>query len=242
MKKYSWVFGVCIMILCIGFGLFFPNIVFSNVLNENSEQIEKYQVNPIEITHSNSIIEAMRAVYYKDYEFDYQEDMANLSREELAEVCNSFLQGTQLEQWGYAQIKVDKESMDAKCSLLVIKDSSVSAVIWTVKVKCSTGNEMTLYVDDKNKKVIQMNYDVIADNGNSVAYCSDDENSVYVREALILYLEDYYGLRTELDDDDGDIIKLVDEKKDEILMSVYLYDGLELIPFEYLNDAKWMTN
>lgn len=230
------------MILCIGFGLFFPNIVFSNVLNENSEQIEKYQVNPIEITHSNSIIEAMRAVYYKDYEFDYQEDMANLSREELAEVCNSFLQGTQLEQWGYAQIKVDKESMDAKCSLLVIKDSSVSAVIWTVKVKCSTGNEMTLYVDDKNKKVIQMNYDVIADNGNSVAYCSDDENSVYVREALILYLEDYYGLRTELDDDDGDIIKLVDEKKDEILMSVYLYDGLELIPFEYLNDAKWMTN
>lgn len=242
MKKYSWVFGVCIMILCIGFGLFFPNIVFSNVLNENSKQVEKYQVNPIEITHSNSIIEAMRAVYYKDYEFDYQEDMANLSREELAEVCNSFLQGTQLEQWGYAQIKVDKESMDAKCSLLVIKDSSVSAVIWTVKVKCSTGNEMTLYVDDKNKKVIQMNYDVIADNGNSVAYCSDDENSVYVREALILYLEDYYGLRTELDDDDGDIIKLVDEKKDEILMSVYLYDGLELIPFEYLNDAKWMTN
>ena len=34
MKKYSWVFGVFIMILCIGFGLFFPNIVFSSVLNE----------------------------------------------------------------------------------------------------------------------------------------------------------------------------------------------------------------
>lgn len=238
MRKYSWVFGIFIMLLCIGFGLFFPNIVFSNVLNENLGQVEKYQVNPIEITHSNSIIEAMRAVYYKDYEFDYQEDMANLSGEELAEVCNSFLQGMQLEEWGYAQPKVDKESMDAKCSLLVIKDSSVSAVIWTVKVKCSTGNEMILYVDDKNKKVIQVNYNVIADNGNSVAYCSDDKNSVYVRDALVLYLEDYYGLRTELDDDDGVIIKLVDENKDEILMSVYLYDGLELIPFEYLNDAK----
>jgi hypothetical protein len=46
-------------------------------------------------------------------------------------------------------------------------------------------------------------------------------------------LEDYYGLRTELDDDDSGIIKLVDEKKDEILMSVYFYyDGLELLPFE----------
>ena len=123
--------------------------------------------------------------------------------------------------------------MDAKCSLLVIKDSSVSAVIWTVKVKSSTGNEMILYVDDKNRKVIQMNYNVMADNGVSVAYCSDDKNSVYVRDALILYLEDYYGLRTELDDDDSGIIKLVDEKKDEILMSVYFYyDGLELLPFE----------
>lgn len=233
MKKYSWVFGVFIMILCIGFGLFFPRIVFSNVLNENLEQVEKYKVNPIEITHSNSIIEAMRAVYYKDYEFDYQEDMAKLSRAELAEVCNSFLQGIQLEEWGYAQLEVDKESMDAKCSLLVIKDSSVSAVIWTVKVKSSTGNEMILYVDDKNRKVIQMNYNVMADNGVSVAYCSDDKNSVYVRDALILYLEDYYGLRTELDDDDSGIIKLVDEKKDEILMSVYFYyDGLELLPFE----------
>lgn len=233
MKKYSWVFGVFIMILCIGFGLFFPRIVFSNVLNENLEQMEKYKVNPIEITHSNSIIEAMRVVYYKDYEFDYQEDMAKLSRAELAEVCNSFLQGIQLEEWGYAQLEVDKESMDAKCSLLVIKDSSVSAVIWTVKVKSSTGNEMILYVDDKNRKVIQMNYNVMADNGVSVAYCSDDKNSVYVRDALILYLEDYYGLRTELDDDDSGIIKLVDEKKDEILMSVYFYyDGLELLPFE----------
>lgn len=221
------------MILCIGFGMFFPRIVFSNVLNENLEQVEKYKVNPIEITHSNSIIEAMRAVYYKDYEFDYQEDMAKLSRAELAEVCNSFLQGIQLEEWGYAQLEVDKESMDAKCSLLVIKDSSVSAVIWTVKVKSSTGNEMILYVDDKNRKVIQMNYNVMADNGVSVAYCSDDKNSVYVRDALILYLEDYYGLRTELDDDDSGIIKLVDEKKDEILMSVYFYyDGLELLPFE----------
>lgn len=233
MRKYSWVFGIFIMLLCIGFGLFFPNIVFSNVLNENLGQVEKYQVNPIEITHSNSIIEAMRAVYYKDYEFDYQEDMANLSREELAEVCNSFLQGMQLEEWGYARLEIDKESMDAKCSLLVIKDSSVSAVIWTVKVKCSTNNELVLCVDDKNKKVIQMNYNVIADNGNSVAYCSDDKNSVYVRDALILYLEDYYGLRIELEDDGSDIIKLVDENKDEILMSVYFYyDGLELLPFE----------
>ena len=233
MKKYSWVFGVFIMILCIGFGMFFPRIVFSNVLNENLEQVEKYKVNPIEITHSNSIIEAMRVVYKKDYEFDYQEELANLSREELAEVCNSFLQGLQLEGWGYMQISIDKSSMDAKCSLLVIKDSSVSAVIWTVKVKSSTGNEMILYVDDKNRKVIQMNYNVMADNGVSVAYCSDDKNSVYVRDALILYLEDYYGLRTELDDDDSGIIKLVDEKKDEILMSVYFYyDGLELLPFE----------
>lgn len=233
MRKYSWIFGIFIMLLCIGFGLFFPNIVFSSVLNENSEQVEEYQVNPIEITHSNSIIEAMRAVYYKDYEFDYQEDMANLSRAELAEVCNSFLQGIQLEEWGYAQPEVDKESIDAKCSLLVIKDSSVSAVIWTVKVKCSTGNEMILYVDDKNKKVIQMYCNVIADDGNSAAYCSDDKNSVYVRDALTLYLEDYYGLRTELEDDSCDIIKLVDKNKDEILMSVYFYyDGLELIPFE----------
>lgn len=233
MRKYSWIFGIFIMLLCIGFGLFFPNIVFSSVLNENSEQVEEYQVNPIEITHSNSIIEAMRAVYYKDYEFDYQEDMANLSREELAEVCNSFFQGMQLEEWGYAQLEIDKESMDAKCSLLVIKDSSVSAVIWTVKVKCSTGNEMILYVDDKNKKVIQMYCNVIADDGNSAAYCSDDKNSVYVRDALTLYLEDYYGLRTKLEDDGSDIIKLVDEKKDEILMAVYFYyDGFELVPFE----------
>lgn len=43
----------------------FPRIVFSNVLNENLEQVEKYKVNPIEITHSNSIIEAMRVVYKK---------------------------------------------------------------------------------------------------------------------------------------------------------------------------------
>lgn len=233
MKKGSWIFGIWIMILCIGFGLFFPRIVFSNVLNKNLGQVEKYQINPIEITHSNSIIEAMRAVYKKDYEFDYQEDMANLAREELAEVCNSFLQGLQLEEWGYAQLKVDEKSIDAGCSLVVMKDSPVSAVIWTVKIKYPTGDELVLYVDDKNEKVIQMNYNITADNGSLAAYCSDDRNNTYIRDALTLYLEDYYGARTKLEDDGGDIIKLVDEKKDEILMSVYFYyDGLELLPFE----------
>ena len=233
MKKGSWIFGILITILCIGFGLLFPRIVFSNVLNKNLGQVEKYQINPIEITHSNSIIEAMRAVYNKDYEFDYQEDMANLAREELAEVCNSFLQGLQLEEWGYAQLKVDEKSMDASCSLVVMEDSPVSAVIWTVKVKYSTGDELVLYVDDKNEKIIQMNYNVTADNENSAAYCGDDRNNVYIRDALTLYLEDYYGLRTKLEDDGSDIIKLVDEKKDEILMAIYFYcDGFELVPFE----------
>lgn len=233
MKKGSWIFGILITILCIGFGLFFPRIVFSNVLNKNLGQVEKYQINPIEITHSNSIIEAMSAVYNKDYEFDYQEDMANLAREELAEVCNSFLQGLQLEEWGYAQLKVDEKSIDASCSLVVMEDSPASAVIWTVKVKYSTGDELVLYVDDKNEKVIQMNYNVTADNGNLAAYCGDDRNNVYIRDALTLYLEDYYGLRTKLEDDGSDIIKLVDEKKDEILLAIYFYcDGFELVPFE----------
>lgn len=233
MKKYSWVFGVFIMILCIGFGLFFPRIVFSNVLNENLEQVEKYKVNPIEITHSNSIIEAMRVVYKKDYEFDYQEELANLSREELAEVCNSFLQGLQLEGWGYMQISIDKSSMDAKCNLLVMKDSSTSAVIWTVKAKCLTGDELVLCVDDKNKKVVQMSYNVTADDGNSVAYCIDNKNSEYVKANLISYLEEYYELSIEPEDDSYDVIKLVDKNKDEILMSVYFYyKGPELLPFE----------
>ncbi len=78
MKKYSWVFGVFIIILCIGFVLFFPSMDFSNVLNENQEQLDKYKVNPIEITHYNSIIESLRVVYKKDQEFDYQEELANL--------------------------------------------------------------------------------------------------------------------------------------------------------------------
>ena len=78
-----------------------------------------------------------------------------------------------------------------------------------------------------------MSYNVTADDGNSAAYCIDNKNSEYVKANLISYLEEYYELSIEQEDDSYDVIKLVDKNKDEILMSVYFYyKGPELLPFE----------
>ena len=83
MRKYSWILGVLIMVLCIGFGISLPQIVFSRSMNRSFNQTDQYSIEPVEMGYSNTVLQAMRNCYDGDYEFNYQEDMANLSREQL---------------------------------------------------------------------------------------------------------------------------------------------------------------
>ena len=120
MRKYTWIFGASIMVLCIGFGFFLPRFVFSKTLDKTSVQAEKYEIEPVEIGSLNTVINAMRSSGDSDYIFDYQEELANLSREQLIEICNSFLAELKLSEWGCNEILVNASNMKASCYLAVI--------------------------------------------------------------------------------------------------------------------------
>lgn len=120
MRKYSWILWIAIMVLCIGLGILLPRIVFSKTLDKSSKLVEKYKIEPVEMGHSNTVLNAMRACDDSDYILDYQEEMANLSREQLIETCNSFLEELELSEWGYDENSVDETNMKADCYLVVI--------------------------------------------------------------------------------------------------------------------------
>lgn len=120
MKKHTWALGILGMILCIGFGLLFPHLVFSRSIRNSLKKLEKYEIEPVEMGHTNSVINSMRACSDSDYIFDYQEEMAELSREQLIEICNSFLGELKLAEWGYNEIIVDDSNMKASCQLMVL--------------------------------------------------------------------------------------------------------------------------
>ena len=120
MRKYSWILWIAIMVLCIGLGILLPRIVFSKTLDKSSKLVEKYEIEPVEMGHSNTVLNAMRACDDSDYILDYKEEMANLSREQLIETCNSFLEELELSEWGYDEISVDESNMKADCYLVVI--------------------------------------------------------------------------------------------------------------------------
>lgn len=120
MRKYSWILGVLIMVLCIGFGISLPQIVFFRSMNRSFNQTDQYSIEPVEMGYSNTVLQAMRNCYDGDYEFNYQEDMANLSREQLVEICNAFLDELKLAEWGYDEILVNESNMKATCHLVVM--------------------------------------------------------------------------------------------------------------------------
>lgn len=120
MRKYSWIFGLFIMSLCIGFGMIFPPVIFSKTLSRSLKQVEEYEIDPVDMGHSNTVIHAMRSCSDSEYALDYQEEMADLSREQLIEICNSFLEELKLEEWGYQNIVVKESSMKATCHLIVM--------------------------------------------------------------------------------------------------------------------------
>lgn len=120
MRKYAWILGVVLMVFCIGVGIFLPHILFSKTVDKVSKQIEKYETEPVEIGYVNTVINAMRSCSDGEYTFDYQEEMANLSGQQLAEICNSFLDELKLSEWGYSEINVNDSNMKASCHLVVI--------------------------------------------------------------------------------------------------------------------------
>lgn len=122
MKKNSWISGIFIMTLCIAFGILFPRFVFSKSLSKSLKQVEEYEIEPVDIGHSNTVIHAMRSCSNSEYSFDYQEEMAELSREQLIKICNSFLTELKLSEWGYHNIVVNESNMKATCHLEVMNN------------------------------------------------------------------------------------------------------------------------
>lgn len=233
MRIKSCILGLLIMVLCIGFGMFFPHIVFSKTFNEPLSQVEKYEIEPVEMGNSNTVIDAIRACRNSSYVFDYEEDMANLSREQLIDICNSFLQNLKLEEWGYNQIIVNDSNMKATCQLEVSnydEEFVISTTIWNVEVEYSPNCFLALIVDDKNQKVVQTysyySYDDSINN-NVSSYTDGTSIYLYLSEVIVPYLEDYYDAEVEIVDDiySEYIISITDKNKDVVLMQFDLNDG-----------------
>lgn len=255
-SKYLWTTVLIIILCCILFGACLPSVVFSNLTKKELSTIEKYSIKTPEVTIANDIIDVMRIAYNAYYEFDYQASNANLSKDDLVEVCNAFVDGLALDEWGFAPISVDASNMDAKCILAVSDDSSASAVIWNVQVQYAADAEILIKVDDKNKKVISISHSVcdemesqsqsadnIYDGEESQSQSKDstyDESGLheyYVSEMLTEYLAYYYGLDTSYSGEENEQlsdgrIKLSNGSSEINIEIYYIYDGFDILPIE----------
>lgn len=227
MRKYSWIVLVFAIIVCTAFGLAFPYIIFSKNADISMSKIEKYEIEPVEIGETNSVLDAMKACVNGNYAFEYQEDLANLSRRELIDTCNSFFDGTRLAEYGLFKAVVDESNMTAKCSLVVMNKNPVSdmgdntgrirvesnasqkdhmmvsAVLWTIHVEYEPDCFMEFSVDDRNGKVVHVSsYYKESDAEKTVAYGNEKYDydgfyTDYFNNVLIPFLSEYYGTTIE---------------------------------------------
>lgn len=229
MRKQIWIFSIFLMLSCIGVGLSLPNMVYFKSMDKTIGQIEEYSIEPVEIGKTNSILDAMRCVSYGNYTSDYQEDLATLSREQVFEVCNSFLGELEANEWGYYCMEVDESNSEMYCELCVAGDGengTISAVLWTVRVELYEGEYAELKVDDRNQKVVQMlsfeKANSAYTNSVSVYYYGENENQEYLREVLIPFLKKYYdvGIGDILMEPDHMILDIIDSYNEMIRLSI----------------------
>lgn len=196
MRKISWIVAVIFMIFCISLGLVLPDFVFSKSLKKSMEKVECFSIDPVEIGSAYSILDAMKSCSASENFFDYQEDLANLSKSELIDICNSFLAKVYPEAYGMETISFNENNMKVDAHMSVVDANTKKR--WNENIqmeyeyalgqneKSSVNSEsveayspvlwtvsaekddrtIVLIVDDKNKKVIQM----------STYYTSHDES------------------------------------------------------------------
>ena len=256
MKKRAWIAGILITLLCVGFGLAFPFAVFSETKEEAVGRVEEYAVEPKVMGSVNSIFDAMRCLYMDAYTFDYQEDMANLTKEQVKEICNSFLKGLQIE--------CDVDNMKMVCQLIVAnmdesynksmidnkaasegvaveeyedvvetaKPDTISAVIWSVSLEIEPDRNIELCVDDKNQKVVQMLS--FCTDKNLDYYYDNEADNYYLEDVVLPFLKDYYNLDmgvVEVGKDYYNVI-MTDENQDQIVVSLYCY--MEMLSMSFI--------
>lgn len=232
MRKQIWIFSIFLMLSCIGVGLSLPNIVYFKSMDKTIGQIEEYSIEPVEIGETNSILDAMRCVFHGNYTSDYQEDMATLSREQVFEVCNSFLGELEANEWGYYCMEVGESNSEIYCELCVANDNekpTISAVLWTVKVELSANEFAEIKVDDKNGKVVQIvsyeSYDKT--NDAIISYYGDNDNMEYLREVLIPFLRKYFdvGIENILIESERFWLEITDIDHDTVTLLIDLSNG-----------------
>lgn len=279
MRKIAWISGLLIMLVFVGLGLFFPYIIFSKELDKSIGQVGKYKIEPVEIVGTNSIIDAMRSTDYYEYSFDYQEDMANMSREEVIQECNSFIKGIKPDEYGYVSPEANENNTEISCELRVLSvyneyfekkqklaidnyvtesdsgkditnavvgiqsdefmygqesdnsdemtgNTTVSCVLWTVKIEHSADNFVELIIDDKNQKVVSMTF--YSTSKEEMGYYVDKKNSSkYMSQVVIPFCEEYYDANLEIIDTEGDknFICMTDKNNKAILLRYDVING-----------------
>lgn len=120
MSKRAWFWGVLFLLFSIGLGCLLPTVVFSRARSQTLEKVEYHSVTPLMIGTSNTILDAMQCSYYGGYTFSYDEELANLSKQQVLELCTDFLQKSRIRAWQDTPIQIEDAQTEMMCEMIVI--------------------------------------------------------------------------------------------------------------------------
>ena len=213
MKKYLWMLGPIATVLCIGFGIMLPHIVFSFKDRKISEKEEIYTIPENRINYASSVVDTLEYFNYGMRTIECSQDIARLSSDEAIKIGVNFINGFNWNQYGAYLDKISSNCVsDCACAVAVSdsyesdieadwqkqnvvyeKESSDSfaSIIWEVNYELSDMQRIHLVIDDNNKKVIGFG---IWDD-NIIDSMLENEEFIYL---FARYLGQYYDVNFEI--------------------------------------------
>lgn len=215
MKKYLWMLGPVVTVLCIGFGILLPRIVFSFQDREILRKGEVYTILENRINCASSVVDTLEYFNYGMKTIECSQDIARLSSDEAIKIGVDFINGFNWNQYDCYLDKISSNMVnDCTCAVAVSdsyesdieadwqkqdvvyeKDSSDSfaSIIWEVNYEVSDMKRIHLVIDDNNKKVIGFG---IWDD-NIIDSMLENEEFIYL---FARYLGQYYDVNFEISD------------------------------------------
>lgn len=185
MKIWIKIIYIVITILMLLIGFFMPNWVLTIQASQMEDQVERYEINSIELNLTKQLFEKLNTVSKGYYPMDISGSVATQMTEE--EVYYTMLEIN--EEFGVPLLNKDI-AWEISPGLEINEDGAFSFVIW----KCSMSigdSHVFMIIDDATGKMLSFNADF---SGDDMTYAESIRISQEEINRFCEKLKNYYGL------------------------------------------------
>lgn len=226
MKRYLWISGLILTLICVLLGASLPGIIFAEEGKQTQSKVETYDVSEKKLSLTNSVVSVMNCVGSSDYSFKYQEELAVMTTDEVRQAVYDYMDGIGAENLGIASSDISESSdWDISCNMYIALDSRTqyddpSTGVGTIADKVTDYDMEQSYREDSDSvgalTAVIWDVGIALDDESYIYFKVDDHNrKVIMEEKYSLY--DKYRESSQ----DAEIVPIMTEDMTDFLGSYY---------------------